>query len=388
MRMHISRCGLLAALGAMFFIRFAAPVLAQAPNAPNQPAIPVDPKEPKKQRSNTDFNGKTLYDWARDLKDKDPSIRERAIANIKAFGDDAREYSGKVVEALKDPDVSLRVNAAITLGWIGIEAAHFDEGVKSLVFMLQDRQGIARFQAINSLAKFGPYASAAVGQLILQSQSTESWEIRQAAVHALGEVGWIANKGFDARAFSAVVRAMDDRCMEVRYQAVQSLIRFGQPTNVLERKKVLHVLGEHLTDKEAKRVVIWTHVAIMRIEDNVTDAHLAAVGKHLSDGSLDVRIHAARALGTVGPQAFPQVPNLIEALADKHSDVIIWSCWALGRIGPKADKAISHLERLSQHADEAVRVASREALDAINARFKPAADNTAPGKPKPAGQAP
>ena len=37
MRMHISRCGLLAALGAMFFIRFAAPVLAQAPNAASNP---------------------------------------------------------------------------------------------------------------------------------------------------------------------------------------------------------------------------------------------------------------------------------------------------------------------------------------------------------------
>jgi HEAT repeat protein len=178
--------------------------------------------------------------------------------------------------------------------------------------------------------------------------------------------------------------------MEVRYQAVQTLLKFGQPRSLAERAKVLNLLKQLIADKEPKKVSLWARLAVMRIEDNVTDAHLTAVGKLLSDPSLDIRIHAGRALGTIGSQAFPTVPYLKDALNDKHADVVVTSCWALGRIGPKAEKALPALEQLTQHQDEGVRQAAREAIDAINVKFQKTSgiEEAAPAKQKPSGRTP
>jgi HEAT repeat protein len=389
MRTHLSRRRLLSILG---FLPLCAPVsaLAQPPkqDAPT-PGNQVDPKAPATYRSREEVNGRTLYDWSKDLRDKDPSIRERAIAALKAFGPDARVYASDVIKAMRDKDVSLRVNAAITLGIIGIENTYLEEGVKELSLMLDDQQGIVRFQAINALARLGFQANvqpSLVPKLVSATDSQSSWEIRQAALHALAELGWMSmDKGFDVRAFAAAARGTHDPCMEVRYQAVLTLIKFGQPRSMTERTKIVLRLNELITDKQPKKVSLWARVAVMRIEDNVTSAHLAAIGKLLSDPSLEIRRNAAHALGTVGSQAFSTVPYLKDALNDKHADVVITSCWALGKIGPKAEKAIPALEQLTQHSDELVRQAAREAIDAINAKFQKlsAVEEASPTKQKP-----
>jgi HEAT repeat protein len=352
----------------------------------------VDPKAPTTRRSVEEVNGRTLYDWSKDLRDKDPSIRERAVAALKAFGPDARTYAPDVIKSMRDKDVSLRINAAITLGIIGMESTHIEEAVKELSSMLDDQQGIVRFQAINALARLGYQANiqaSLVPKLVAASHSQSSWEIRQAALHALGELGWMPlNKGFDVRAFAAAAEGTLDPCMEVRYQAILTLIRFGQPANLNERTKIIHKLNDLITEKQPKKVSLWARVAVMRIEDNVTSAHLAAIGKLLSDPSLDVRLNAGKAIGTIGTQAFSTVPYLKDALNDKHSDVVITSCWALARIGPKAEKAIPALEQLTQHPDKAVNQAAREAIDAINARFEKtsAVEEASPPRQKPAGR--
>src|SRR5207245_1991401 len=53
-------------------------------------ALPVDAepekKEVERKRSAERLNGKSMFDWMKDLKEKDPSTRERAIAALKAYG--------------------------------------------------------------------------------------------------------------------------------------------------------------------------------------------------------------------------------------------------------------------------------------------------------------
>src|SRR5262249_5454720 len=146
---------------------------------------------PEKHRGNEIVNGKTLYEWTKDLRDKDASVRVRAVATIKVYGQDARQYAREVINAMKDPDVSLKVNAVITLGWIGMEEKDLKDGVTALIALLASPQGIVRFQAVIALGNLGSKASGAVDRLIPMLRDHQSFEIRQATARALTQTGWM-----------------------------------------------------------------------------------------------------------------------------------------------------------------------------------------------------
>src|SRR5207302_2020375 len=99
------RLGLTASVAATGVMVAALPIYAQP-----------EKKEITEMRSSEKFNGKVMFDWMTDLKDKDVSVRERAIASLKVYGKAAREAAPLIIKAIKDPDMSLRVNAIITLG--------------------------------------------------------------------------------------------------------------------------------------------------------------------------------------------------------------------------------------------------------------------------------
>src|SRR5260370_18625534 len=71
-------------------------------------ALPVqaqgEKKEIEKKRSAERLNGKSMYDWMKDLREKDPSILERAIAALKVYGPEAREASHEIIKAISDKD--------------------------------------------------------------------------------------------------------------------------------------------------------------------------------------------------------------------------------------------------------------------------------------------
>src|SRR5205807_8913929 len=143
-------------------------------------------------RSSEKFNGKVMFDWMTDLKDKDVSVRERAIASLKVYGKAAREAAPLIIKAIKDPDMSLRVNAIITLGFIGIDPKDRQSGIDALKGRLttDEQQGIVRFQAIRALGRLGRDGYDAVPFLIRATQYSHCWEIRAAAVSALASTGW------------------------------------------------------------------------------------------------------------------------------------------------------------------------------------------------------
>src|SRR5262249_24367903 len=145
----------------------------------------------------------------------------------------------KLITAIKDPDVSLRVNAVITLGFVGLNEDQVRQGVDALKQCLRDTQGIVRYQAAEALNRLGaPQGYDAIPSLIAATQDNSSWEIRRAAVNALGSVGWdpIANSGFHHNSWVAVIRRLKDPCFEVRVAALISLIIFGKPTSATDQQ--------------------------------------------------------------------------------------------------------------------------------------------------------
>lgn len=72
-------------------------------------------------------------------------------------------------------------------------------------------------------------------------------------------------------------------------------------------------------------------------------AAIPALKTALTDADPEVRRQAARALGQMGPEAEPAVPELTQALSDKEATVRLAAAQALGRIGPAAAPAIPAL---------------------------------------------
>src|SRR5205809_5801472 len=95
-----------------YFLALATAGLLTATQSANaQPKPQLTPKEVQQQRAGEKVGGKTLYEWQTELKDRDPSVREKAIAALKVYGPMARDSVPELVKAMKDSDVSLKVNA-------------------------------------------------------------------------------------------------------------------------------------------------------------------------------------------------------------------------------------------------------------------------------------
>src|SRR5262245_8418255 len=105
------------------------------------------------------FEGKSLSAWVEALKDKDPKIRVQAAKALESIGPKAKAAVPALIDALKDESVLVRGPAAGALGGIGPEAK---AAVPALVETLKDKNEHLRCQAALALGKIGPDARAAV----------------------------------------------------------------------------------------------------------------------------------------------------------------------------------------------------------------------------------
>jgi HEAT repeat protein len=350
---------------------FGATLVGRAQKTPDQ-------KEIEKKRAQEKFNGKALFDWSEDLKSKDLSVQLEALVALKFYGSAAQREMPFILKAINHKDASMKVNAIITLGFVGVPPQDAENAVKQLSSLMYDPQYIVRFQAIRTLTQFGQFGIEetykATPALIKALQDIHTWEIRSAAANALGYVAY-TNRGFDKQAFAALLGTAErDPWSSVRLSAVLSLILFGKPSSSFDQKeeeRVLHTLTVERPGKPFSiKVAIWAYVGLMRI-DKVSEGHLASISKYLKNKDLQARTHAARALAVVGPQASSQVPDLIVAL-DKEEDAsaIIWMVSALGNMRDAAKEAQPHLERLKNHKEPLVREAVIKALSDIQEKMR------------------
>jgi HEAT repeat protein len=350
-----------------------------------------DTKEKAKletKRSFQPINGKTMIEWMNDLKSKDPSVVEYAVANLKVFQQEARDASREIIKFAKARDTSLKVNAIISLGWIGFYDNDLQEGVNVLTQALHDNQEIVRYQAAVALRGLGPKAYPATGALISTLRNSNSWEVRRAAAATLGLVAKEnpLDKGFDRGAFAALVDTLGmnngqgDSAQEVRMEAIISLIRLGLPGQPADRNKEKQALYTMATSsRQPPKVSIWAHAALWMLDKptgqnspyKAGQQHLAAIAKFLKSTDLQSREHAVRALGVIGPDAASRVPDLIDILEDKNPGIVGLTCVALSNMGDAAREALPVLEKMSQrHPDDGVREAARLAVEKIKEKHK------------------
>jgi HEAT repeat protein len=340
---------------------------------------PQTEKTPEIKKSAQTIDGKTMYEWMKDLGPnvKDPGVKLRAIYALRSYGVAAREAVRDIIKALRDPDASVRVNAAIALGFIGFDAKDLKEGIDALTRLANkniESQGIVRYQAAKALGRLGPDSAPAIPVLVTAMTDSTASEIRGAAAYALGSAGWDRDKGPDPHAIRALVGSesyrsgLHDVSQEVRMEALFSLIVLGPPVQGTDKAAEKRALEALLHDK-SKVVEIWARVAIMRL-DKVSSQYLIPIAKHLKDPDMRVRINAARAFVIMGKDASSSVKDLVYALDDKEAAVVVWSCMALGEMRDAGHEALPKLEGLSDHQDPAVKQAAVEAIGKIKTKVR------------------
>jgi HEAT repeat protein len=327
------------------------------------------------QSQSSQIGGKTLKQWTREILDADPGVRENAIRTVILFGKDAQEAVPSLITELSDQDTSLRVNAAIALGLIGLGPNERDvqKGVDGLKRLLFDSQTIVRFQAATALGRIGKDGRPAIANLVVAIGDRDSWEVRKAAAFALGSTAG-SKDGPDARAVRALTTTLHDYCAQVRLEAVMSLIFLGPPQKEQDRNTLVGALTYLFSDKD-KPVAIWARVAVMRM-GKVASEHLAAIAVLLKSPDALTRVQALRAFMMIGPEAKSRLSDVIEALDDRDPTVTVWAMSALVEIGrddqPPSRRILAPLQKIADnHKEAAIKAAAKEAIAALTKKDEP-----------------
>lgn len=146
---------------------------------------------------------------ARAASDADPEVRRFALYAL-AERDGAASF-GTLVDALDDPDSEVR-RAAVT----ALAESEHPEAADALARVLEDEDTDVRQMAIWGLAESGSADAAVTARLVAVLEGDAEPEVRQAAVHALGEIGSDA-------ALDALTRALQDPDPDVRKAAMAAL---------------------------------------------------------------------------------------------------------------------------------------------------------------------
>ena len=339
--------------------------------------------------------GKNFRDWLQDLRATDPALKESAIQAMVMYG--SQDDYAKAVRMQAGPyligilgdtyttDVSIKVNAALAVGTIGLDEKDVDKGVYALTRLLSDKESIVRLYATTALSNFGSDARSAIPSLVTMLNDKASWEIRRAAVSGLTRMAWDKNVkegGPDPRAFRALTIALGDHCLQVRQDAVKGYIFIGPPIISTDPKKTTSTLGDldsaikaldNLLSQRDKSTAILARVAILRIDPRkldmpqLVDRYIHEISRlTLKSVDTQVRVDASYALTLIwqfanssqakahpDPKTFTRtvgwgevMHTAVQNLGDKDNTIVGWACSILGTMGPAAEKAIPALETL------------------------------------------
>lgn len=327
------------------------------------------------QEANSLIGGKNLDQWVRELRDRDQSVRENALRSVTLFGKFPQEHPdclNAILSALQDSDTGVRANACIAIGLIGVDVrdngndkdkALVNQILAQLRLRLSDPQGIVRYQATAAFARLGSrYARQMIPQLAgttIRDQS--SWEIRKAAVTALGVAAYDPQNGPDPTALKALITTLvgtgtgtpGDYCALVRLEALNSLlllmpvIKSGDIPNIQRAFEFAQKDPDRTISLWARYGLIQVNLVlikdyereiklakeqsrfndVLRLEPqikNLTGYNLGfakQMAPYLNDKDLHVRCQACRAISLLGSGGKAQIPEIIKLMWDKQPTV-------------------------------------------------------------------
>jgi len=301
------------------------------------------------------YQGRRTSEWARDLKDADVETRVAAVEALGAIGADAAEVTSQVLDFLLDEsaDDSLRIAA-----WEALP--NFGESAVPHLIEVLDGSSQQQVLICDILAKIGPQAVQAVPRL-LEVATEGDIKSRVAAIEALGEIRTDA-----AEVLSIAMDILRDKSADVSLigAAAVAVPKFGENAvphliamldgsflNQVDACYLLAEIGPQAVqavprllevasggDSRGRSVAIR---ALTEIGQNPGERYVSVLVQAISDStSADLREQACIAAGTLGLEAKPVVPSLIEVIKSDQQRVRWAAMEAVGKIGPDAAAAI------------------------------------------------
>lgn len=280
----------------------------------------------------------------------------------------------KLLEDLKDKDVKVRRQAAITLGMPDgsqgkggpLVRGDLWPAMLALVDAQQDKDMQVRASAMNSLGLLmryrgvGPKTEERFEKVVLAAiaalKDPEDL-VKTAAANALPTIGIETEKGRDA--LGEVLKTGDAKMRAAAADAAKGV----RPINLM-----VSALGERLGDSDAAvRLAAANTLVFARGEAALAVKPLIGAMK---DENEKVAHAATTALGSIGVAAASAVPALVDAMYDPRSPVRAVATWSLGTIARDPDIAVPAL--IGALAVEDMRVNAFQGLGQFGAQAKSA----------------
>jgi HEAT repeat protein len=304
--------------------------------------------------SPAEIGGKTFNQWLTELTNPDPSVRAEAIMVMPYFRMKGEEAVPKLAHiAQLDGDASPRAKAVLALNMMGIRAGDRDLVVKALGHCVsKDPQTIIRYEAAKALLRFGSDAQKIIPDLVMGMGNNSTFEVREACIMVLRVAGVDPTKGPDPRVTDALIARLNpytEPTRKVRLQAIIALGAMTRPQDPGKYSQLMTALKGPYTYKSRDKVVkLWSHVAIMALDDKVDENYLTTIVDYMRDRERDVRMHAVSAMGALGVKAHQHLREVIARLDDKEVEVVLATCQALGRMGDRSERVLDALIKATE----------------------------------------
>jgi HEAT repeat protein len=297
------------------------------------------------------LNGAATESLVEGLASLDNVVRAQTAEALGTIGAAAGDAAPALVGAMADGNDRVRAKAVEALGRIGESAA--GAAVPGLVRALRDPDNWVSALAAEALGQMGESADGAVPALV-RSLGHLNPHVRGNAAEALGKMG-----GAAAGTRPALERAARDEDGGVRGQAVRALGAIGRPTPASAQ---LVLAGF----RDADPLVRAAAVASVGQWGEPREAALSGLLPLLEDANDQVKVEATRVL----PKLAGATPAVIDGLCrrlleDDSAWVQVHAALALGQLGPAAAAAGAPLLRAAQTGEVGVREQAMRALAMI-----------------------
>jgi HEAT repeat protein len=286
-----------------------------------------------------------LPDLIRLLRSRTPGDRLRAAKDLGRLGWLAREALPTLVGALRDEDARVREASAHAVGQMGPDA------LTALVGMLGHEDKDVRRHAVWALGKLGPLARSALGELCGTLKDADP-RTASGAAQALGNMG-----ADGADAIGALTEAMRGTNIVLCRLAAKALSQIGPPALATLIAHLQH--HDPFVRGESALALGWmgpaARTAVPYLAQVVRGPRSAAKPfVPFADDTDPVRS------GTATPPAIePPDPNSTGEGCRVHA------AQALGRIGPAAATALNDLRDAIRFGPDPLRQAAQQALRMI-----------------------
>lgn len=238
--------------------------------------------------------------------DKDAKVREVAATTLGKLDRSAFSAVADLTEALKDQAAGVRAASADALGqFSAIDAEIAREAIAALAQCVKDPNMSVRINAVFALARMGSVAGTAVPALAESVIQDKDAGIRKESAKALALMGPAASE-----ATPALIKALQDANAEVRQQAAYGLGRI-KPDAMLALPELLKAVKDK--DKSVRCHAIH---ALGALGKPATSAIPELIRVLKEDVVADVRLAAIEELATFGPDARAALDVLMIASRD------------------------------------------------------------------------